>query len=139
MLCHRIFQRYDKQSFEKKEVIRYNGKIYSEEHRRKFDIKNDIFKAEKSSFDDNKFVLTIKNGLRSNGKDYNKHYITLYRQRRKTEDLRCDYSQKEIVFPKINSFFEYFCIQKQYQKNYEENIPNIIPHTDSLPYAVSPR
>ena len=43
----------------KKEAIRCNGKIYSEEHRRKFDIKNDIFKVEKSSVDDNKLVLTI--------------------------------------------------------------------------------
>lgn len=31
----------------KKEAIRCNGKIYSEEHKRKFDIKNDIFKVEK--------------------------------------------------------------------------------------------
>ena len=43
----------------KKEAIRCNGKIYSEEYRRKFDIKNDIFKIEKSSVDDNKLVLTI--------------------------------------------------------------------------------
>ena len=43
----------------KKEAIRCNGRIYSEEHRRKFDIKNDIFKIEKSSVDDNKLVLTI--------------------------------------------------------------------------------
>ena len=43
----------------KKEAIRCNGKIYSEEHRRKFDIKNDIFKVEKSSVDENKLVLTI--------------------------------------------------------------------------------
>ena len=43
----------------KKEAIRCNGKIYSEEYRRKFDIKNDIFKVEKSSVDDNKLVLTI--------------------------------------------------------------------------------
>ncbi|WP_373183826.1 mobilization protein [Bacteroides ovatus] len=43
----------------KKETIRCNGKIYSEEHRRKFEIKNDIFKVEKSSVDDNKLVLTI--------------------------------------------------------------------------------
>ena len=32
----------------KKEAIRCNGKIYSEEHRRRFEIKNDIFKIEKS-------------------------------------------------------------------------------------------
>ena len=43
----------------KKEAIRCNGKIYSEEHRRKFDIKNDIFKIEKSLVDNNKLVLTI--------------------------------------------------------------------------------
>ena len=43
----------------KKEAIRCNGKIYSEEHRRRFEIKNDIFKIEKSSVDNNKLVLTI--------------------------------------------------------------------------------
>ncbi|WP_454824240.1 mobilization protein [Phocaeicola plebeius] len=43
----------------KKEAIRCSGKIYSEEHRRRFEIKNDIFKVEKSSVDDNKLVLTI--------------------------------------------------------------------------------
>lgn len=43
----------------KKEAIRCNGRIYSEEHRRKFDIRNDIFRVEKSSIDDNKLVLTI--------------------------------------------------------------------------------
>ena len=43
----------------KKEAIRCNGRIYSEEHRRKFDIRNDIFKIEKNSTDDSKLVLTI--------------------------------------------------------------------------------
>ncbi len=43
----------------KKEAIRCNGRIYSEEHRRRFEIKNDIFKIEKSSVDNNKLVLTI--------------------------------------------------------------------------------
>ncbi len=43
----------------KKEAIRCNGRIYSEEHRRKFDIKNDIFKVEKNPTDNNKLVLTI--------------------------------------------------------------------------------
>ncbi len=43
----------------KKEAIRCNGKIYSEEHRRKFDIKNDVFKVEKNPTDDNKLMLTI--------------------------------------------------------------------------------
>ena len=43
----------------KKETIRCNGRIYSEEHRRKFDIKNDIFKVEKNPTDDSKLVLTI--------------------------------------------------------------------------------
>ena len=43
----------------KREVIRCSGKIYSEEYRRRFEIKNDIFKIEKSSVDENKLVLTI--------------------------------------------------------------------------------
>ena len=43
----------------KKEAIRCNGRIYSEEHRRKFDIKNDIFKVEQSPTDSSKLVLTI--------------------------------------------------------------------------------
>jgi len=43
----------------KKEAIRCNGRIYSEEHRRKFDIRNDVFKVERSPTDDDKLVLTI--------------------------------------------------------------------------------
>ena len=43
----------------KKEAIRCNGRIYSEEHRRRFDIRNDIFKVEKNPTDDSKLVLTI--------------------------------------------------------------------------------
>ena len=43
----------------KKEAIRCNGRIYSEEHRRKFDIRNDIFKIEKNPSDDGKLILTI--------------------------------------------------------------------------------
>lgn len=58
MCCYRICQRYDRESLDK-EAIQCSGKIYSEEHRRKFDIKNDIFRVEKSSVDDNKLVLII--------------------------------------------------------------------------------
>ena len=43
----------------KKEAIRCNGRIYSEEYRRKFDIKNDVFKVERNPADDEKLVLTI--------------------------------------------------------------------------------
>ena len=43
----------------KKDAIQCNGKIYSEEHRRKFENKNDIFKVEKNPTDDSKLVLTI--------------------------------------------------------------------------------
>ena len=43
----------------KREAIRCSGKIYSEEHRRKFDVKNDIFRVEKNPTDSNKLVLTI--------------------------------------------------------------------------------
>ena len=45
----------------KKEALRCNGRIYSEEHRRKFDIKNDIFKVEKNPTDISKLILTINN------------------------------------------------------------------------------
>ena len=43
----------------KKEAIRCNGKIFSEEHRRRFEIKNDVFKVEKNPTDDSKLILTI--------------------------------------------------------------------------------
>ena len=43
----------------KKEAIQCNGKIYSEEDKKKFEIKNDIFKVEKSPTDDGKLILTI--------------------------------------------------------------------------------
>ena len=43
----------------KREAIRCSGKLYSEEHKRKFEIKNDIFTVEKSPVDDDKLVLTI--------------------------------------------------------------------------------
>lgn len=36
-----------------------SGKIYSEEYKRRFEIKNDIFKAEKDPADSSKLVLTI--------------------------------------------------------------------------------
>ena len=58
----------------KREAIRCSGKVYSEEHRRKFEIKNDIFKVEKSPVDDNRLVLTINRQpigecSRSNGRN----------------------------------------------------------------------
>ena len=43
----------------KKEAIQCCGKIYSEKHRRKFEIKNDIFKIEKDPADIGKLILTI--------------------------------------------------------------------------------
>ena len=43
----------------KKESIQCSGKIYSEEHRRKFDIKNDVFRVEKHPMDSGKLMLTI--------------------------------------------------------------------------------
>ena len=43
----------------KKESIQCSGKIYSEEHRWKFDIKNDIFRVEKHPMDSGKLMLTI--------------------------------------------------------------------------------
>ena len=58
---YRLHQRNDREppDKERREAIRCNGRIYSEEHRRKFDIKNDIFKVERNPTDDSKLVLTI--------------------------------------------------------------------------------
>ena len=43
----------------KREAIKCNEKIYSEEHRQRFEVKNATFKIEQSSVDNNKLVLTI--------------------------------------------------------------------------------
>ena len=43
----------------KKEALQCSGKIYSEEYRRRFETKNDIFRVEKNPTDSNKLVLTI--------------------------------------------------------------------------------
>lgn len=47
----------------KREAIQCSGKIYSEEHRRKFEIKSDVFKVEKNLTDNSKLVLTINRQL----------------------------------------------------------------------------
>ena len=43
----------------KREAIKCNEKIYSEELRQRFEVKNATFKIEQSSVDNNKLVLTI--------------------------------------------------------------------------------
>ena len=68
----------------KKEAIQCSGKIYSEEHRRKFDIKNDIFKIEKSSVDDTKLVLTINR--QPIGKWFKEQWEKLRRGLRQSEE-----------------------------------------------------
>ena len=68
----------------KKEPIQCNGKIYSEEHRRKFDIKNDIFRVEKSSVDDNKLMLTINR--QPIGKWFKEQWEKLRRGLRQSEE-----------------------------------------------------
>ena len=40
-------------------TIKNITKIYSEEHRHKFDIKNDVFRVEKHPMDSGKLMLTI--------------------------------------------------------------------------------
>ena len=68
----------------KKEAIQCSGKIYSEEHRRKFDIKNDIFRIEKSSVDDTKLVLTINR--QPIGKWFKEQWEKLRRGLRQSEE-----------------------------------------------------
>ena len=70
----------------KKEAIRCNGRIYSEEHRRKFDIKNDIFKVEKNPTDDSKLILTINR--QPIGEWFREQWEKLQEGLRKTEEPR---------------------------------------------------
>ena len=70
----------------KKEAIRCNGRIYSEEHRRKFDIKNDIFKVEKNPTDDSKLILTINR--QPIGEWFREQWKKLQEGLRKTEEPR---------------------------------------------------
>ena len=70
----------------KKEAIRCNGRIYSEEHKRKFDIKNDIFKVEKNPTDDSKLILTINR--QPIGEWFREQWEKLQEGLRKTEEPR---------------------------------------------------
>ena len=70
----------------KKEAIRCNGRIYSEEHRRKFDIKNDIFKVEKNPTDDSKLILTINR--QPIGEWFREQWEKLQERLRQTEEPR---------------------------------------------------
>ena len=70
----------------KKEAIRCNGRIYSEEHRRKFDIRNDIFKVEKNPTNDSKLVLTINR--QPIGEWFKEQWEKLRQGLRKTEEPR---------------------------------------------------
>lgn len=47
----------------KKEALVCSGKIYSEVHKQKFEVKDDTFKVEKDRADDTKLVLTINKQL----------------------------------------------------------------------------
>ena len=43
----------------KKEALKCSGKIYSEQHRRNFDVKDDVFRVENNPDDENRLNLTI--------------------------------------------------------------------------------
>ena len=70
----------------KKEAIRCNGRIYSEEHKRRFEIKNDIFKVEKNPTDDSKLILTINR--QPIGEWFREQWEKLQEGLRKTEEPR---------------------------------------------------
>ena len=70
----------------KKEAIRCNGRIYSEEHRRKVDIKKDFFKVEKNPTDDSKLILTINR--QPIGEWFREQWKKLQEGLRKTEEPR---------------------------------------------------
>ena len=66
------------------EAIQCSGKIYSEEHRRKFDIRSDIFKVEKHPMDSSKLVLTINR--QSIGEWFKEQWEKLRRGLRQSEE-----------------------------------------------------
>ena len=70
----------------KKEAIQCSGKIYFEEHRRKFDIKNDVFRVEKHPMDSGKLILTI-NRIQM-GEWFKEQWEKLRQGLRKTEEPR---------------------------------------------------
>lgn len=70
----------------KKEAIRCNDKIYSEEHKRKFEIKNDIFMVEKNPTDNSKLILTINR--QPIGEWFREQWEKLREALRKTEEPR---------------------------------------------------
>ena len=70
----------------KKEAIRCNGRIYSEEQRRRFEINNDIFKVEKNPTDDSKLILTINR--QPIGEWFREQWEKLQEGLRKTEEPR---------------------------------------------------
>lgn len=43
----------------KKEALKCSGKIYSEQHRRSFDVKDDVLRVENDPDDENRLNLTI--------------------------------------------------------------------------------
>lgn len=69
----------------KREAIVCNGKIYSEKHKRKFDIKNDTFKVEKAPSDSGKLVLTINKQVISEwfSEQFDKLHQTMHIQNRR--------------------------------------------------------
>lgn len=95
MLCYWLYQKYDKQPFEKKEAIRCNGEIYSKEHRRRFEIKKDIFKMEENPTDKNELVLTINRQpisewfTKNNLTNYGKVCENQKKNQEKAENLEC--------------------------------------------------
>ena len=75
----------------KKEALKCSGKIYSEQHRRNFDIKDDILRVENNPDDESRLILTINrkpiatgSGSNGTGLDMEQDYHS--RKKRKTED-----------------------------------------------------
>lgn len=75
----------------RKEAMRCSGKIYSEQHRRNFDVKDDVLRVENAPDDENKLNLTINTtGSGNNGTGLDTEQYCRNRKRKKAKGSSCN-------------------------------------------------
>ena len=83
----------------KKEALKCSGKIYSEQHRRNFDIKDDILRVENDPDDESRLNLTINRkpmtGSGSNGTGLDMEQECRNRKKEKVEDS--NYNRSNLI------------------------------------------
>ena len=86
----------------KKETLKCSGKIYSEQHRRNFDVKDDILRVENAPDDESRLNLTINRKSIADWFREQWHRLRLdmeqecyNREKRKTEDSNCEVTGRD--------------------------------------------